>query len=127
VAGVIIVFDLNSMDGLNAVERWRNNTKINIEKYSQEKIPMLLLGNKNDLMTETNPGVTDQMIEEYLNNESGKSFFRWFRVSAKSNENVGNAMEALSNEIYKTCGNEYEIEQTSLRSQSVNKKSGCCS
>ena len=43
--GVILVYDISSRDSFNNINKWLDQTR----SYSNEKITMLLVGNKSDL------------------------------------------------------------------------------
>jgi len=102
-SGAIIVFDLTDITTFKAVEKWKNDLKDKLLNYSEDSIPILLVGNKNDLITEgSSNGVTDQDIEEYLNkqgNEETTNFAGFFRVSAKTSDNVHEAVDTLVKRI----------------------------
>eukprot|EP01129_Flabellula_baltica_P014102 TRINITY_DN668_c0_g1_i1.p1 TRINITY_DN668_c0_g1~~TRINITY_DN668_c0_g1_i1.p1 ORF type:complete len:132 (+),score=28.85 TRINITY_DN668_c0_g1_i1:285-680(+) len=98
-AGAIIVFDLSDPSTFKAVDKWKNDLIEKLHTYTDEKIPILLVGNKNDMITDGYPGVTDDEVEEYLAAQDEANFIDWFRVSAKTKENVIPAVETLVTQV----------------------------
>ena len=73
----MIIVDRTRQQTLENVESWYDE----IKKRVPEKIPILLVGNKNDLQ-ETN------IIEEELGQIADKYGFSYILTSAKSGENI---------------------------------------
>ncbi|MFO7797265.1 MAG: Rab family GTPase [Promethearchaeati archaeon] len=86
--GAIVVFDLANKDTFNDLEFWVTK----LRELSGE-IPFILVGNKTDLSNKRE--IKQEMIEEKLE----KLGTEYFETSAKTDENVRKAFEALSTRI----------------------------
>ena len=99
--GIIFVFDLTRLESLENIKRWVEEVLNN----GIRDIPVLLIGNKNDLQEE---GLVccvpddDRKLAEYikrnLNNE--KTPVHAIRTSAKTGYNVEESFQLLAREMY---------------------------
>lgn len=85
--GFIFVFDVTHKNSLKDVERFYNAVK---ETRDIEKIPKVLVGNKNDLPNRT---VSESEAEEFANSISCD----YFDSSAKSFTNIQPIFERIAN------------------------------
>eukprot|EP01121_Diplochlamys_sp_Union-15-3_P016274 TRINITY_DN550_c0_g1_i2.p1 TRINITY_DN550_c0_g1~~TRINITY_DN550_c0_g1_i2.p1 ORF type:complete len:229 (+),score=37.86 TRINITY_DN550_c0_g1_i2:43-687(+) len=92
--GAIIVFDISNAKTFNAVENWDVDIKT---KVDTGPIPILLLGNKVDLLSGTVPACvsSDQLNKICEKNE----FIGWYHTSAKRDTNIDKAMNFLLDKI----------------------------
>ncbi len=77
--GVIIVFDLTSLDTLIGLDNWLNL----IFDSVGDDVPIVVLGNKSDLVDQKE--VDDSIIQEFLNSQSN---YPYFETSALTGINV---------------------------------------
>jgi Ras-related protein Rab-11A len=95
-SGAILVFEISNKKTLDLLpSKWIKS--INME--CKKPIPMVLLGNKNDLKNERK--VTQKKAEEFakLNN------LHYYETSAKTGENVKEAFNDLAKQILKSTQN----------------------
>ncbi len=94
----MIVYDVTRMDSFDEIPSWYSS----IQKYIQEKIPIVLVGNKIDLVDQR---TVPTRVAEDLANQYG---FFYIETSAKTGKNIDAAFKelatilakiALSNEI----------------------------
>merc|ERR1712156_63901 len=125
--GIIVVYDITDRDSFNAVHTWMSE----IEKYTQDNITRILVGNKTDL--ENKRAVSFEEGQEMANHYG----VRFLETSAKECKNVETAFTTMTREIK----NNVSISQPSRKAadplksaQSLSrgkqvaapKKSGCC-
>jgi len=89
--GIILVFDVTDPSTFQKVKDWI----FNIKKYSDEHIPVLLVGNKCDLVDSR---IVDQEVAKDFAQKNGLPYLE---SSAKSGVGVDDAFIALSKEIIK--------------------------
>ncbi|MCQ2818701.1 MAG: GTP-binding protein [archaeon] len=94
--GAIIVFDITSQSSFESVERWITDLKNN----GDEKIIILLIGNKNDL--EENRQVPKDKAEEKAKNHQ----MAYIETSAKNCTNVAKAFEIIIKDMYEAFKSE---------------------
>jgi Ras-related protein Rab-1A len=87
--GAIVVFDLIDRDSFENLEFWISKLK----KLSGEEVPFIIVGNKIDLSKER------KISEKEIKDKANKYEVEYFETSAKVNENVIKAFEALSIKI----------------------------
>eukprot|EP01129_Flabellula_baltica_P017586 TRINITY_DN978_c0_g1_i1.p1 TRINITY_DN978_c0_g1~~TRINITY_DN978_c0_g1_i1.p1 ORF type:complete len:225 (-),score=56.18 TRINITY_DN978_c0_g1_i1:33-647(-) len=93
-AGAILVFDASSTESWEAVEHWRDDLENKL--YTDEPIPIILIGNKFDLIPEGSECSFADEVEAYAQDKG----FPFFKCSAKTGENVEEAMEFLVNQMF---------------------------
>jgi len=84
--GALLVFDLTNIESFEHLPNWIEEIKSN----SKSDIPMLLIGNKSDLINER--AVSESDIELF----SQKFKFYYLETSAKSGENVSDCFAILA-------------------------------
>lgn len=97
-AGAIIVFDLFNRASYESAVKWKQDIDDKIELPNGKKIPVLLLGNKSDLLSEQPEKIcaSNDMINGYVKQNS---FYKYSPCSALTGENVDSAIESLVGEI----------------------------
>jgi small GTP-binding protein len=90
--GAIFMFDLTRIESLEFVEDWVNMLRKN------EKIPIILIGTKLDLVRNKNR--LDCVPSSYINDiKEHYNFLDYFETSAKSDMNINSAFEVLLKRI----------------------------
>ena len=92
--GAFVVYDVTDPRSFEMVAKWKESLDTHLSD-STYRLPVVLLGNKCDLVHDTNVA----MLNEYCK-ENG--FLCWFETSAKENINIDEAVHALIVEIMKT-------------------------
>jgi len=119
--GIIVVYDVTDNESFNNVKQWLHE----IDRYACENVNKLLVGNKSDLTT-----------KRVVSTEQGKEFadslgIEFLETSAKTSTNVEQAFLTMASQIkarMKTqpTASGQQKPGVSLRTQSVNQKSGSC-
>ena len=122
--GAFVVYDITNKNSFQSVDKWIKDLKTN----GDEKIIIILIGNKNDLENER------QIKKEEGELKAKELEIGFMETSALTGNNVIEAFELLLNEIYeKTPIDEnnddvYENEQhIELNTNDTEKNSYCCS
>jgi len=104
--GVVVVFDLMKRITYDSIPVWLNEV---LENNHQRFVPMILIGNKNDLGESDIVEVTQQEIQQYIRilRDWGLQFnpnfkITYFETSAKSGRNINDAFLQLLNFILTT-------------------------
>jgi len=89
----IIVYDLFQRDSFESAAKWKKDIDQKVFLPSGAPIPVLLLGNKDDLISESaQPEVTDVEIEHFVKLHK---FYAHFKCSAKTGHNIKTACHHL--------------------------------
>jgi len=140
----IIVYDLFQRESFESAAKWKKDIDSKVFLPSGAKIPVLLLGNKDDLASESqHPEVTDEEIEKFVKDHG---FFAHFKCSAKTGHNIKQACNHLvmqiaeNNKTEKAAeddaekvepdgqGDGHEVLKLEDKSKAVDPPSGgCCS
>lgn len=89
----IIVYDLFQRDSFESAAKWKKDIDAKVFLPNNQPIPVLLLGNKSDLISETaQPEVTDEEIEAFVKQHK---FYAHFKCSAKNGHNIKTACHHL--------------------------------
>ncbi|XP_057473974.1 ras-related protein RABD2a-like [Actinidia eriantha] len=120
--GIIIVYDVTDQESFNNVKQWLSE----IDRYANENVNKLLVGNKCDLTT--NRVVSYETAKAFAD-EIGIPFME---TSAKDATNVEQAFMAMSADIKNRMAsqpamNNVKPRTVQIRGQPVGQKSGCCS
>lgn len=88
--GAMVVFNLNDLETFNHIDFW-------VEKIHEkcDNIPMIIVGNKADLINDENPEVLEEMVEEKCTRLDAP----YIETSAKLNTNVDKAFNLLFQRI----------------------------
>ena len=97
--GVIIVFDLTNQVSFLNCRDWIGS----VHKYTDPKLPMVLVGNKLDLADEDNGREVNQQIAEDFARQSN---MQYFETSAKTDTGVNELMTHMFGITYA-----YKMEQ----------------
>ena len=87
--GIIVTYDITDRDSFNAVHTWMSE----VEKYTQDNITRILVGNKVDL--ENKRAVSYEEGQEMANHYC----VRFLETSAKECKNVDQAFQLMTREI----------------------------
>ena len=90
--GIFVVYDVTNQQSFDNVQNWIRD----IEQNNTQKVKMLLLGNKHDLITKK---VVDYVTAKEYADQLG---IHIFETSAKSPTNVNEALIALVSDILRT-------------------------
>ena len=97
VAGFIIVFDLTKRESYNSINYWYNQI---IENSDNEKMPILLIGNKSDLKSKRKVSFEEaNMVAKTMN-------MIYFETSAKDDINIHKSFLSLVKKIYEDMDKE---------------------
>jgi Ras-related protein Rab-7A len=92
----IIVFDLTNIISFNNLERWMDEFLVYSNVSDPNNYPFIIIGNKSDLINETNRAISDKYIQKFCQNKNVK----YFEVSTKLNTNINHAFSYLVNRLY---------------------------
>lgn len=94
----IIVYDVTARDTFDSVIKWKQDIDSKVFLPSGARIPVLLLGNKADLLSETvQPCIPTSDLEDFL---SANAFYAHYLCSAKTGSNVKEACTHLVAKIH---------------------------
>eukprot|EP00252_Welwitschia_mirabilis_P001868 TRINITY_DN1183_c0_g1_i1.p1 TRINITY_DN1183_c0_g1~~TRINITY_DN1183_c0_g1_i1.p1 ORF type:complete len:200 (+),score=32.50 TRINITY_DN1183_c0_g1_i1:129-728(+) len=118
--GIIVVYDVTDMESYNNVKQWLSE----IDKYGNENVCKLLVGNKSDL---SDNRVVAQQVAKSFADEVGIPFIE---TSAKDASNVEEAFLIMAGEVKKKMANQppgnRNTNTIEMKGQPI-QKSGCCS
>ena len=100
--GAIIVFDLTRKDSFDGVQKWIDD----LEDYNAN-IPILIVGNKSDLIKERE--VNNDDIEMLVKNK-----YKYYDVSAKNGSNISLAFDKIRSEIIEDIKRKEKKEEKEL-------------
>lgn len=100
--GVFIVFDLMNEDTFASVLAWKSEIDEKVRLPNGDPVPIVLLGNKSDLLQRPVEEVQTEVQDFALNN----GFVAGRVISAKANFNVNESAELLAREILKNNRNQ---------------------
>ena len=111
--GAIIVFDITKKRTFDSLQTWIDD----IQDYSDKDIPIIIVGNKSDLIDERE--VSENNINEFLNDK-----YTYFEVSAKYGNNIDLAFNKIKKLIMENrkMNNEEENEDKWNKKKNKNKK-----
>lgn len=111
--GAIIVFDITKKKTFDSLQTWIDD----IQDYSDKDIPIIIVGNKSDLIDERE--VSENNINEFLNDK-----YTYFEVSAKYGNNIDLAFNKMKKLIMENrkMNNEEENEDKWNKKKNKNKK-----
>ena len=123
--GVVIVCEVNNKDSQINALRWKEAIKDNIHYKQIDHLPIILVENKSDLLSNEFKLLGIKESETFAK-ENGFSGF--FRTSAQSGENVNESMDFLLNSIINGEIKEKQMFQNeiSLVNIETKKESKCC-
>ena len=100
--GAIIAFDLTRKDSFDGVQKWIDD----LEDYNAN-IPILIVGNKSDLIKERE--VNNDDIEMFVKNK-----YKYYDVSAKNGSNISLAFDKIRSEIIEDIKRKEKKEEKEL-------------
>jgi small GTP-binding protein len=87
----IILFDLSNRESFNSLDRWINTFYENTNPINHSSL--IIIGNKND----REDRIPDEEIRQFINLRN----FEYYETSAKSGDGVVEALDSLTNRLYK--------------------------
>lgn len=94
----VVVFDLTSRASFNDVLKWKTDLDSKVRLPPDDRpIPVILLGNKSDLVEERDT-LSDQEMTQYCQDHG---FCGYFETSAKTGDGIDKAFMFLVKEIFK--------------------------
>ncbi|TFG08515.1 MAG: GTP-binding protein [Promethearchaeota archaeon] len=84
---VLLVIDSSKKSGLKTIKKWLEDIKSSVSK----SIPILIIGNKNDLL------ISEGINEKDIKNLKSQCDFTYISTSAKNGDNVGKILMELRN------------------------------
>ena len=94
--GIMIVFDLTNKDSFNNIKIWLSECS----KYAPENVPLILVGNKADLVTKREVYEDDinNFIDQY-NADNHEHPIKYIETSAKTAINIEKAFVEISKDV----------------------------
>ena len=125
--GALLVFDLSKKTTFENILKWKEDLDNKIRLPNGDKLPVMLLGNKNDLERDC-PLITDEDFDNYCKNNE---FGGWALTSAKTGNGIDEICEQLVQIVLKTSPNfstsDDIIDITPAKTQLLEEeKSKCC-
>lgn len=95
-----MVFDLTSRETFDTVINWKRDVESKINLPNGQKLPIILLGNKSDLVDGPNAEQQQCASDEYIQTVARENgFYAYYKVSALSGANLHTAITDLTHEI----------------------------
>ena len=122
--GIILVYDITDENSFKNIRKWYEA----LSEDSNNKSPVILIGNKIDLVNERKISKEDgDKLAKEFGNETETLFYE---TSCKNGENVHKAIDDLVELIYKKYGNKgnkssFEIKEEGNDTK-INKDKKCC-
>ena len=116
--GILLVYDITEKDSFNNIGNW-------LESIAEEtacKLPIVLVGNKSDLIEER------KVTKEEGQKKADDYGFKFFETSCQNGDNVENCFICLAKEIYNKMGGK-KVNQSKnhkLKKNSNSEKKKCC-
>ena len=123
--GVLLCFDITNTDSFNNLKDWIGSIKENMERQNIF-LPLIIIGNKIDM--EESREINKENAEKFATENN----YKYFETSAKTGENVDEAIKELVNQVLKQNTQEDGQKTDSRNSVQINnagsgqKKKGCC-
>ncbi|ELP87531.1 rab17, putative [Entamoeba invadens IP1] len=124
----LVVCDITSKDSIEAVVKWKANIDDRV-LFNEQKIPVILVGNKSDLLNEKELTNVENQLKEIKENEQ---FTGVELISAKTSKNIDTCMEKITKAVMTQFGDFLVQKQTpkvqsnQLEFKKVDKTNGCC-
>jgi len=110
--GIIMVYDVTSMESFDHVEEWLNE----VERHASDSTSKLLVGNKADLVDEK------QVSEEVAQRFADKLGISFLETSAKTSTNVDAAFHTMASELIKNRTGREKVTPTTSTKDAKDKK-----
>ena len=124
--GAFLVFDVTRPNTFDNITKWKKDIDSKIQLNGSKPIPIVLLGNKIDLINDKlGWGKSAQFMDKFCQ-ENG--FIAWFETSAKDNSNIETATNALVENINNTMdiySDTYDSTTIKLDDKSKKKDTDC--
>lgn len=112
--GCVIVFDLTNILSFRNLEGWIDEFLLISHPYDPDNYPFIIIGNKSDLINDSNRVISQRFIERFC--ESKK--MKYFEVSTKFNKNISDAFSYIITKIYNK--NNINIDLYDMQSVNLN-------
>lgn len=135
--GAFVVYDVTRPQTFEGVRKWKADldSKVSLpEAWGGGHIPVVLLANKSDLISEGHGQPVNAADMETFCNENG--FVKWFETSAKDNTNIDEAARHLVSSIlaieqehldrHDADGYEGNNQHIRIDQDKARNDSGCC-
>lgn len=116
--GIIIAYDVTDKESFENVKNWMDE----IQKYANEDVCILLMGNKSDMG-----------VEKRVSYEEGQELAKAYKISfvetsAKTGYNINEAFLSMTKEIHDKFGSSGRTEKggTTIVRLTTDTKSKCC-
>ncbi len=133
--GVILVYDVNNLESFQNIEEWIDL----LNQHIDEGVVRILVGNKVDKESKMNPKAVSTQMGSAL---AAKYGIKFLEVSAKTDRDLGDAMQELVRDIQKSGVQVQEVDKIETRinvlgesngddeklddEKSASKRWGCC-
>ena len=114
--GIIIVFDLTDRSSFKNLNDWLHE----IDRYARDKVKLLLIGNKSDLIDKRK--VSFEEASKYAEQMG----FEYIETSAKNNTNIDNVFISMSQNIIKDIPLNNKPNNIKLVPEDKIKNNNCC-
>jgi Ras-related protein Rab-7A len=104
--GCIVVFDLTNMLSFRNLENWIDEFLLISHPRDPDSYPFIIIGNKSDLINDSNRTITHKAIEKFCESKN----IKYFEVSTKFNINISSSFDFLINKMYKKNSNETNVD-----------------
>jgi len=96
--GALVVYDLTDRDSFEAAAMWKKDIDAKVFFPNGDKIPVLLLGNKADLVEDKTKqaAISDEQIDAFAKQHN---FFASYKVSARTGLNIKDGLQSLVSKI----------------------------
>ena len=116
--GILLIYDISDKSTFISIEKWMENIQDEID----DKIPIILVGNKSDLNDKRKVSTEEGKKKA---NEYG---FPFYETSCKTGVNVNKCFIELAELVYENTGKNplKNSNQKIKKNSSKDKKKGCC-
>jgi Ras-related protein Rab-7A len=112
----IIVFDLTNIISFKNLENWMDEFLLYSNVSDPNNYPFIIVGNKSDLINDTNRVISEKYIQKFCQNKNVK----YFEVSTKLNTNINNVFIYLINRLHNKNNSETNIDLYDMESINFN-------
>ena len=121
--GILLVYDITDKKSFDNLGKWMNDIE---EEEVSEKIPIILIGNKSDLIEE-------RVVSKEEGEKMAKQYnLKFYETSCKNGDNVENCFLDLARQIIekmkekKLNSNQHNIKELKISNDKKKKEVDCC-
>ncbi|MFX1294955.1 MAG: Rab family GTPase [Promethearchaeota archaeon] len=107
VDGLLMVFDLNSVEDYSEIQEYLSFT----QKFVRNEIPLIIIGNKKDLINEDYLVEKREEIRQYTQDQNGE----YFETSAKAGENIETIFRKITYKMFKNMNETEAIDLSDIK------------